>query len=289
MSIFNPLESLKYCEAEVKKKDLGSYVHGLFMPPEIRAFYYVAQALRLELVKSRESVQHSSLMATKMQWWLDNLDAIWSSAPAEEPISIAVSELRKYHVVRKSHFERMVKGSFEESAIKNWRAFDRYIDNNYTMVYYILIEILHFFNEAEFEAATYAGRSWGIMTLLMRTKYYADRGRFYFPEELMAKYSIPLGVSVENEETHVNELPESFYDVVLEVAAYGKQNLQKVYETRGNLHKNSYFAFLQMKQAEYFYAKLEKHNFKIFEPKAKQIFWPSVLIKTFNCARKRTF
>ena len=56
----------------------------------------------------------------------------------------------------------MIKGAFEEPNIKNMRLFDKFIDNNYTMVYYITLELFHLLKETEFQAATFAGRAWGI-------------------------------------------------------------------------------------------------------------------------------
>ena len=76
MSVFNPLHSLDYCEKQVKSKDIGSYIHGLFMPREIRPFYFAVHAFRLELIQSREVIQHSTLLSTKQSWWLENLDSI---------------------------------------------------------------------------------------------------------------------------------------------------------------------------------------------------------------------
>lgn len=287
-SVLDRMAALDYCESEVRKNDFGSYLHGLMLPPEIRPFHYAAHALRLELTRSREAVNNPSLLTTKLTWWLENLEAIWANNPADEPISVAINELRKHHVVRKSHFERLVRGNFEEIPLKNWRLFDRFIDNNYTMIYYISLELFHCFQEKEFQAATYAGRAWGISQHLLRTKYYSDQGRFYIPEELLEKYGVPLSIAKENEETHENELPEGFFDLILEIAAYGKQNLEKAREFN-DLPKHAYLSFLQMSQAEYFYKKLEKGNFDIFQAKTRKTFWPSVTFKMIKCARKGRF
>lgn len=285
MSIFNPIAALDYCEKEVRSKDIGSYIHGLFLPKEIRPFFYTAHALRLELVQSREMIRNASLMSTKLDWWIENLDFIWSNSPPNEPISIAVNELRKHHVVRKSHFERLIRGSFEEEVIKNWRLFDKFIDNNYTMVYYITLELFGLLKEKEFEAATYAGRAWGISQHLLRTKYYADHNRFYFPEEILTKYKVPLNFTSENE-NHENLLPESFYDIILETAAYGKQNLSKLREIQSTLPRISYLVFLQMTQAEYFYNRLEKYNFNLFNQKSRKTSWPVVAYRMAKCAKR---
>ena len=102
----------------------------------------------------------------------------------------------------------------------------------------------------------------------------------------MKKYNVPINFTKENEETHENELPESFYDLILEVAAYGKQNLAKARELNSGLPKHSNLVFLQMTQAESFYNKLEKNNFNVFHRNARKMFWPSIVYNMVKCAKK---
>lgn len=287
MSIYEPVKALEHCEAEVTKKDIGHYIHGRFLPPEIRPYYYAVHALRLEMLKTRESMQNSTLKSGKLTWWLENLEGIWDGTPAMEPISIALKELRKYHIVRKSHFERMIRGRLQETDIKTWENLDWFIDNNYTMSFYILLELFHLYEETEFQAATFAGRSWGIYNLLLMTKYYLDRGRCYLPEELLIKHSLPLSVTIEDETNQTNKVPESFYDVVLEVATYGKKNLEKAREY--TLPKHANLVFLPLVEAEKFYNRLEKHNFNVLDPKALRSPWASVFWKMTRHLKRGTF
>lgn len=289
MSILEPVKALEYCERQVKDKDFTCYLHGLFLPHEIRVFFYAIHAFRLELVQSREQTLHSSLLSTKQTWWFENLDRIWENNPAQEPISVAINELRKYHVTRKSHFQRIIKGNFEEPSLTSWRAFDRFIDNNFTMSTYLTIELLHMFKENEFNVATYVGRAWGVMELLQRTKYYAQQGRFYFPKEVLEKYGIPDGVAKEDERTNTNVVPEQIFDAILEVATYGKSNLEKARELQSSLPKYCYLAFLNMQIAEEYYTRLEKRNFNVFDSKTNKLFWPKVLLKLGKAARKKSF
>jgi phytoene/squalene synthetase len=289
MGILEPLKALEYCEREVKKNDMASYIHGLFLPSEIRPFFYTVHAFRLEMVKAREQIHHTTLISTKESWWLDNLEQIWNNNPAEEPISISLNELRKYHVTRKSHFERMVQGSFDHSSIKSWRSFDRFIDNNFTMCSYAIVDLLHMFKEPEFLAATYAGRAWGVMELLLRTKYYSDHGRYYFPQDLLEKYNLPLSVAVEDTKISSNVIPEGFFDVILEVAAYGRNNLQKAREMKSELPKYAYLAFLNLQFAEEFYERLEKQNFDVFRLQKNMLFWPKIAFRIASAVRKKGF
>ena len=103
------------------------------------------------------------------------------------------------------------------------------------------------------------------------------------------KYDIPLNFTQENEKTNENELPESFYDLILEIAAYGKENLDKARELQSSVPKYTNIVLLQLNQAEYFYKNLESYNFKIFEKNSRKIFWPKVFLNMIQCVRKGKF
>lgn len=96
------------------------------------------------------------------------------------------------------------------------------------MCFYILIEMMQMYDEAEFKVATYAGRAFGISEVLRFTKYYLEKNECYYPEKLLRKYGIERSILEEKNKELI--VPEKFYDCVLEVAAYGKRNLQKARE-----------------------------------------------------------
>lgn len=289
MSIFNPLEALEHCEREVTKADIGVSLHGKFIPEELRLYYYTVHNFRLELFKTRELMTNTTLQSSKQEWWLQNIDDIWELRPPREPLSIALGELRKFSTVRKSHFERMISGRLQDPVMQTWAHFDRFIDNNYTMSVYILLELFCLYGEAEFKAATFVGRAWGISQFLLLTQYYSDRGRFYFPQELLAKHNLPMSVSIDDTENKNDQIQEQFFDVILDVAAYGKMNMEKAREMAPGLPKYSNLAFLPLIQSEYYYNNLEKHNFDVFNVKTRRIPWARVFFNMIKHVRKGTF
>lgn len=195
MSVFEAANALKYCEVEACKHDNKVYMHSFFLPPAIRPYYFTIHAFRQELFKIREMTEQSTLRTNRIGWWLENLNNIWDGRPAQEPISIALNEMRKYTSVRKSHFERMVQGrviyiQLGDTEITNWESLDKFIDDNYTMPYYLLIELLQYYEEPEFRAATYVGRAYGIYQLLDYTSFYLKQGKCLFPETVLKKVSV---------------------------------------------------------------------------------------------------
>ena len=232
----------EYCQNLVKTHDLAAYINSHFLPKELQTYYFTIHALRIELFKAGEVARHSTLKASRMAWWLDNIEKARLGTPNPEPISIALEFMLRRVSVRKSHLERMVRGrvsftQLEETSVKTWQHFDRFVDDNYTMSFYLMLEVMGLYGENEFKAATFIGRAVGIADIISRTRLYLETSRCYFPEDLLHKvgsrqHSVPLGGMKEQESDHKQVVPESFYDVVLETAAYGKKCIQEGREVK---------------------------------------------------------
>jgi phytoene/squalene synthetase len=110
MSLFSPSNALLHCEQEVRKNDELAVLHSLFIPKDVRPYFFVIQHLRIQMFKTREQTQNSTLKTSRLQWWLQNLDNIWDNKPTQEPLSLALHELYKFTGVHKSHLVRMVRG-----------------------------------------------------------------------------------------------------------------------------------------------------------------------------------
>jgi phytoene/squalene synthetase len=168
-------------------------------------------------------------------------------------ISIALYDMQNRIPVSKTHFERMVRGRLDEQDLISWMTFDRYVDDNYTMMYYILLEMFNARGEDEFKAATFAGRAFGIADILRRTNYFLKSGRNYFPVPLMKKFGISEQILSDDIENNVRKVPEQFYDCVLELAQYGKKNLESARELIPSLKKNSSLLFLPTVEADIYF------------------------------------
>jgi phytoene/squalene synthetase len=172
----------------------------------------------------------------------------------------------------------------EDTNIQTWAQFERFIDDNYTMPFYLLLELMNLYGEEEFRAATLIGRAVGVADVISRTKAALETSRCYYPEELLKKvrvrqFGVPVGVMKEDEDGHQQIIPEAFYDVVLETAAYGRKNLLEARELSKSLPGRTFIALLPavsvtQVEAELYYARLEKYNFAVMNRQAhKSNFW----------------
>lgn len=293
----------EYCKNLVRSHDLSAYLHSHFLPTELQTHFYTIHAMRIELFKAGEVARHSTVKASRMSWWLENIEKAQQGSPNPEPISICLDYMLRRISVRKSHLERMVRGrvsatQLEESSVKTWQQFDKYVDDNYTMSFYLLLEMMELFGEAEFKAATFVGRAVGIADLISRSRYHLETSRCFFPEDLLSKvlfpqYGVPAGVMREQETDHKQVVPEAFYDVVLETAAYGKQYLQQAREVQ-NLPDRTFVALLpavrlMQVEAELYFNHLEKSNFAVMLPRTHKLNYWRILFHLAKAFKNRRF
>lgn len=285
------LRAQEYCRNLLRSHDLFSYMHCHFLPPELQPHYHAIHSLKIELFKAGEIARHSTLRASRMAWWLDNIEKARLNRPNPEPVSIALDHMLRRVSVRKSHMERMVRGRLEDGSLKTWAQFDRFVDDNYTMPFYLLLEVMGLYGEAEFTAATFVGRAVGIADILSRTRLYVETGRCLFPEETLQKV-IPTQYQISpgsfQEQDGVQTLPESFYDVVLEVAAYGKRYLKDAREVK-DLPNASFVALLPAVHAELYYDRLEKWNFAVMSGRTHKVNALKAFLGLLKAYRGRRF
>ena len=167
-------------------------------------------------------------------------------------------------------------------------SFDRYIDDNYSMVNYILLEMFDQRTEDDFKAATFAGRAYGIADVLRRTAYFLQTGRNFFPQPLLQAHGLSDRIAIDDLDNNVRNVPEEFYDAVLELASYGRKNLEMCRELLPGLNKNTHLLFLPTTEAAMYYDLLEKSNFGILDSKHAKIPSWKLLYTMFQNSRHKT-
>lgn len=112
-------------------------------------------------------------------------------------------------------------------------------------------------------AASHIGRCYGIIDILKKLKYYFAKHRNYIPTDILLKHGIYFErIWKPNSEGIVNE---EFYDVVLEVAGWAKNHLEKGRSYKDKLPKEAHWALLLSIEADHFLKELEEYNFDIFD------------------------
>ena len=100
-SVLQLTNAAKYCEGEVKKFDINSYIVGHYMPAKTRAYYFGNHALFIEVLKSREISKEPSICQTRLRWWEATLGEIVKSESKEdftprEPLAVVLHHAKLY-------------------------------------------------------------------------------------------------------------------------------------------------------------------------------------------------
>ena len=95
-------------------------------------------------------------------------------------------------------------------------------------------------------------------------------------------------IAIDDLDNNVRNVPEEFYDAVLELASYGRKNLEMCRELLPGLNKNTHLLFLPTTEAAMYYDLLEKSNFAILEAKHSKIPSWKLLYTMFQNSRLKT-
>jgi len=105
---------------------------------------------------------------------------------------------------------------------------------------------------------------------------------------LLQAHGLSDRIAIDDLDNNVRNVPEEFYDAVLELASYGRKNLEMCRELLPGLNKNTHLLFLPTTEAAMYYDLLEKSNFGILDSKHAKIPSWKLLYTMFQNSRHKT-
>src|SRR5438105_5285090 len=93
----------------LRRHDRDRYLCTLFAPADRRAALIALYAFNYEIAKTRDVVSEPLLGQTRLQWWREALDAVYSGGPVREhevmtPLAAAI----RRHDLGRAHFDTMI-------------------------------------------------------------------------------------------------------------------------------------------------------------------------------------
>ena len=151
----------------------------------------------------------------------------------------------------------------ERHEIQTMKELDLMAENTRSLLMYMNYHLLGIDDVNANLAASHIGRCYGVIDILKKLKYYLAKHRQYIPSDLLLKHGIYFDrIWKPNREGLVNE---EFQDVVLEIAGWALQHLEKGRSYKDKLPKEAHRALLLAIEADHFLKDLETYNFDIFD------------------------
>lgn len=192
--------AVKYCESEVKKFDLNSYMVGHYMPPETRAYYFGNHALFMEVLKSREVSKEPSICQTRLRWWEATLADIVRSESKDdftprEPLAVVLQHAKLHSSMNFNLHQRLVDFQLydiERGDMQSITELEIYGENTRSLMIYLNLHLLKIDDSNALTAASHIGRCLGMCDVIKKMPYYLGVHRGYLPHDILLKVSKDL-------------------------------------------------------------------------------------------------
>jgi NADH dehydrogenase [ubiquinone] 1 alpha subcomplex assembly factor 6 len=172
----------------VRRYDRDRYVTALFAPAERREALFALYAFNYEVAKTREVVSEPLLGRIRLQWWRENLDAIYAGGAVRhhevaEPLADCV---RRFGLSR-VHFDRLIDArefDLADEPPATIEALKAYCADTSGCLVRLALETFGVMDETAHEAGTRVGIAYALAGLLRAIPFHARAGRSYIPADI---------------------------------------------------------------------------------------------------------
>jgi len=190
--ILSPIEQL------VAKADPDRWAAALFAPPHERHALAALYAFAHEVGRIREVVSDPVLGAIRRQWWREAISEIYENAKVRQHETVlALAETVRLYQVEREFFDAYIDArelDFEQVPFATWADLLAYLDQTAGLSTVAASRVAKgsALSEGEREAASLAGRMWGLSGLMRSLPFWSQRRQTWFPEDLISEYEIEI-------------------------------------------------------------------------------------------------
>ena len=185
----------------VRRVDQDRWLASRVASAPDRARLIALYAVNHEIARVPESVTDPTLGAIRLQWWRDQIEAMFlGRAPERHPAAAALEEAVQSLRVPQEPFETLLATrllDFETAPFETWNDVDAYLDGTSGALMRLAASACWPagpFTDTAKQALTAAGRAWGMMGLIRALPQWTARRRVIFPKRLMER----VGLSVDD-------------------------------------------------------------------------------------------
>jgi NADH dehydrogenase [ubiquinone] 1 alpha subcomplex assembly factor 6 len=205
--------TLSYCGELVRQNDHDGFLISLFAPATVREDIWSVLAFNHEITKTRAVVSESTLGLIRLQWWRDQIAAIYAGAPVPaHEVLMPLAKAIQTHSLKHTDFEMLIHArefDLEDVLPGNLEGLMNYADFTTTPLLKILVSITG--DEPDVLPAQPVGINYGLAGILMAAPYHARAGRCYWPEDLLIHHGLT------KEDFYNFEKPQGFSEVVKKI------------------------------------------------------------------------
>ncbi|KAI9502217.1 hypothetical protein GGI25_005985 [Coemansia spiralis] len=265
-----------YCRQLVLKNDYDNYLVSLFSPKHAREAMWGVRAMNIELVRAGEIVTNETAARMRYSHWHDTVNRLYSSNPAQSPISRVVYDAVQRFGISRTWLRRLVserENTLMQKGFKTTEDVEKYGERAYACLIHPHLEALGIRDMHADNAARAIGVATAIMSFTRSLPLLLAQRRCDLPRDIVEKHNVDL----EDLFDHPRLTP-ALQEAIYEFATKGYTRLCGVAEIYvPSSPKAAFPALLAAVPVKEWLERLEKVNFDVFDKRLQQrslrVFW----------------
>jgi len=180
----------------VSRHDRDRYLTALFAPAEPRQALMALYAFNYEVAKTREVVREPVLGRIRLQWWRENLDAIFAGkAVRPHEVATPLADAIGRYSLSREHFDRLIDArerDLAEDPPATVATLEAYCEDTAGRLQCLALEALGVREAVAEQAARSVGIGYALIGLIRAVPFHARARRTYIPTELVAETGLDL-------------------------------------------------------------------------------------------------
>ncbi|KRT78295.1 hypothetical protein AMK59_7113, partial [Oryctes borbonicus] len=250
----------------IKKYDYENFMCTLLLKNTSRSCAIAIRSFNIEVARVNEQVTQRSIGLTRLKFWEDLIDRVFTkdiSKVPQHPVAIELFKAITRVDLTKRYFKTLISSRSEfinKNIFLNLEEIEKYSEKTVSNVYYLLLESNRIKNIHADHAASHLGKAQGIVQQLRTVPISKQINLISLPQDLLAKNK------VSHEEILRAKKSQQLEECVYEVASRAHQHLTMSRNLFGQVPNEARDVFLPSVSVELYLERLQKVHYDIFHP-----------------------
>jgi len=185
-------ETVKYCMAIVRERDIDRYLATLFLPAEVRPDIYGLFAFDAEITHIRDMIKEPMMGEIRLQWWRDIISGDRAGEATNNPIASALMATIDAYDLPSMGFDNYLKAKVFDlynDPMPDMGSFEGYAGETASFLFYQAATILGRSSapktDALADSAGHAGVVWTLLHTLKNLPNHRVRRQCFIPGEIL--------------------------------------------------------------------------------------------------------
>jgi NADH dehydrogenase [ubiquinone] 1 alpha subcomplex assembly factor 6 len=246
----------------VRRHDRERFVTALFAEPARREDLFTLYAFNSEIARVRETVSEPVLGQIRLQWWRDNLDALWQGRTVGHPVADALAEMLARQPLPRPLVDRLVEArefDLQDRPPQTLAELTAYIEDSAAGLAQLAALLLGGGDAASQEAARLVGQAWGLLGLMRAHAYHIKSRRLFLPAAWLAEQGLDI------EDLYAGASPPALARLAEQWAGQVAGQLRAARRLRREVTKAARPALLPARLADHYLAGLRAARYDLLD------------------------